>query len=371
MMSRLDVKISIRDLIKDNNFKNTFINNIDKIISQYTSDIFIDTLKLSDISRLIDLRSFLSKLFLNFFHIDSDLSLKYRRGEHASSSLAYDIYILSHCLVDQKVSKEIDNIFNINIKPTTFIKKKDEINNKINFIFRAINSIDSTMDHNTQTNNVNLSAEQKLDHILNSLTEIKTNVMNLNSTVEELKIEQNNMKSSLNSKIREVCSDMLNIPSNSHQLSKPSNSQADIYSENNKKKRRVRSGSLSNEENDTNRNPSNIDLNYVNKMIRRKGTYGSNDSTNFKTGIVPFNVYVGNMHLDTKDEEVTHLFQNNGIQVIHQNRIDTRSKFSKAYRITISRDKCNLINDSGLWPKNLILNRFTFSKEEKLSFRSD
>ena len=29
-----------------------------------------------------------------------------------------------------------------------------------------------------------------------------------------------------------------------------------------------------------------------------------------------------------------------------------------------------MINDSGLWPKDLILNRFTFSKEEKLAFRS-
>jgi len=103
---------------------------------------------------------------------------------------------------------------------------------------------------------------------------------------------------------------------------------------------------------------------------RRKGIYGSNESSNFKTGIVPFNVYVGNIHLDTKDEEVSHLFHNNGIQVINQCRIQTRSKFSKAYRVTISKDNSALINDSGLWTKNLILNRFTFSKEEKLSFRS-
>ena len=67
-----------------------------------------------------------------------------------------------------------------------------------------------------------------------------------------------------------------------------------------------------------------------NNPNRRKGIYGSNESSKFKTGIVPFNVYVGNVHLDTKDEKVTQLFYNNGIQVINQCRIETRSKFSKA-----------------------------------------
>ena len=105
------------------------------------------------------MRSYLSKLFFNFFSFDSDLCLKYSRGENASSSLAYDIFILSHCLVDQKISKEIDNIFNINIKPSDFIKKKDDLNNKINYIFRTVTSLDNSMDVNEQTANANLSAE--------------------------------------------------------------------------------------------------------------------------------------------------------------------------------------------------------------------
>jgi hypothetical protein len=56
MISKSDVKSSVRDLINDNNYKNNFISYIDKIISQYTIDIFIDSLKLSDSSRLIDLK---------------------------------------------------------------------------------------------------------------------------------------------------------------------------------------------------------------------------------------------------------------------------------------------------------------------------
>jgi hypothetical protein len=65
---------------------------------------------------------------------------------------------------------------------------------------------------------------------------------------------------------------------------------------------------------------------------------------------------------------VIHLFQQKNIQVINQCRIDTRSKYSKAYRVTITKDKSDLIKDSELWPKGLILNRF--SKEEKIAFRA-
>ena len=56
------------------------------------------------------------------------------------------------------------------------------------------------MDSNSQTININMSAEQKLDHIFNSMKEIKSSVLNLNSTVEELKNEQIILKSSLNNK---------------------------------------------------------------------------------------------------------------------------------------------------------------------------
>ena len=377
-MSRLDVKISMRDLIKDNNYKHNFISKIDRIISEYTCDVFVDTLKLSDISRLIDLRSFLSKIFLNFFKIDSDLCLKYRRGDNASSSLAYDIFILSHCLVDKKLSKEIDNIFNINIKPSDFIKKKDDLNNKINYIFRTVNSIDTTMtmDTNMQGTLENLSADQKLDLIFNSLTEIKSNVITLKSTVEELKSDHNTLKSTLNNKIIDVCREMLNTSTNNNHPSIISaNTQSVNNLENSTSKKRSRHDLQYDNEDDYSAKDFNLisvndDSISTSKNNRRKGIYGSNESTNFKTGTVPFNVYVGNVHLDTKDEEVSQLFNNNGLKVIYQCRIETRSKFSKAYRVTIPRDQSNLINDSGLWPKDLILNRFTFSKEEKLAFRS-
>ena len=148
------------------------------------------------------------------------------------------------------------------------------------------------MDSNSQTININMSAEQKLDHIFNSMKEIKSSVLNLNSTVEELKNEQIILKSSLNNKIKEVCREILSAPMNNQQLSNTTNSQHNLNIENNR---------------DTFMN-----IKSNNNPNRRKGIYGSNESSKFKTGIVPFNVYVGNVHLDTKDEEVTQLFYNNG-----------------------------------------------------------
>jgi hypothetical protein len=226
------------------------------------------------------------------------------------------------------------------------------------------------MDLQEQTDKVNLSAEQKLDHIFKSITEINSNVRNLNSTVEELKNEQTIIKASLNQQIRDVCREMLIAPVNNQQINLSTNSQSVNSIESNNTKKRFRASSSSNDENDNNRNFINNDLNSNNRMIGRKGIYGSKELTNFKTGIVPFNVYVGNVHLDTKDEEVIYLFHQNNIQVINQCRIDTRSKYSKAYRITITKDKSDLIKDSELWPKGLILNRFTFSKEEKIAFKA-
>ncbi len=181
---------------------------------------------------------------------------------------------MSHCLVDQKISKEIDNIFNINIKPSDFIKKKDDLNDKINYIFRTVNSLDNSMDVNEQTANANLSAEQKLDHIFKSITEINSNVRNLNSTVEELKNEQTIIKASLNQQIKDVCREMLIAPVNNQHINLSTNSQSANSIESNNPKKRFSASSSSNDENDNNRYFINNDLNSNTKTIGRKGING-------------------------------------------------------------------------------------------------
>ena len=94
-------------------------------------------------------------MFCELFNSFNDLRLKIRRGVNACASLAYDIFALSHCIVDLKISNKIDNIFNINIRPYDFINNKDFINN------------------NNNTENLKLAIDQKLDLIVNLLSEVK------------------------------------------------------------------------------------------------------------------------------------------------------------------------------------------------------
>ena len=48
MGSRLDANFTILDLIKKQDYKKCFIDNIDKKVSQYTCSEFCNTLKLSE-----------------------------------------------------------------------------------------------------------------------------------------------------------------------------------------------------------------------------------------------------------------------------------------------------------------------------------
>ena len=62
---------------------------MDKIITQYNFEEFVDTLKLSSTFKLIELRSYLSSLFFDIFNTRDDLSLKFRRGDNIYSSLLH------------------------------------------------------------------------------------------------------------------------------------------------------------------------------------------------------------------------------------------------------------------------------------------
>ena len=325
MVSRLDVKIAILDLIKDKYFKDKFTSNIDKIISEYPRDLFIETLKLADIKRLLELRSFLSKIFCDFFNVFNDLSLKIRRGVNACASLAYDIFVLSHCIVDSKISNEIDNIFNVNIRPYDFINNKDVINNKINCIFRSLASLDNSKMNSNNTENLKLTIEQKLDLIVNSLSEVKSSVYDLKTNLNTLNNEHAILKNTLTEKIKEVCSEMINSQSQATKLVSNSNIEHETSKSPQPGHKRPRNESseknvstpksivsaLKNRNRNISYKRSYIDLDGT--SLNKKGILGANDKISFKTGIIPFNVYVGNVSLETDDEEVLSLFKNNGI----------------------------------------------------------
>ena len=75
---------------------------------------------------------------------------------------------------------------------------------------------------------------------------------------------------------------MLIAPVNNQQINLSTNSQTVNSIESNNTKKRFRASSSSNDENDNNRNFINNDLNSNNRMIGRKGIYGSKELTILK-----------------------------------------------------------------------------------------
>ena len=109
-------------------------------------------------------------------------------------------------------------------------------------------------------------------------------------------------------------------------------------------------------------------LNFNNKSesprrrFNKIAIFGSNSNTSIKTGIIPFYVYVGNVALDKEDSALKDFFINNGLNVLNLTRIQTKLLTSKAFKLTIPRDQIDIIKNSSLWPKGMIINKYTFPK---------
>ena len=368
IMSRLDARLTILDLIKLHDFKKRFIDNIDKIITQYSGDEFINTLKLVETARLIDLRCFLSKFFLDLFQIGDDLCLKYRRGENINVSLSNDIFILAHSIVDKKISEKINNIFNLNVKPLDFLNKKEQISKKINFIFNTVN-LDKTMSCNNSGNE--LTSDEKLDKILKLVAANKEHVETLSMTVNTLKQSHDDLKTNLKAEIRKVCLEYIPTSNSTASIDidmNDSNSKVDLYDSTRKKRKLQATGTinLANQESLYRKEHINNDFGAtVNKNTfykRSTSVFGSNDNTGIKMGIIPFYAYIGNVDLSESDQNLKSFLESKRLTVINLSNIQTRSVTSKAYKLTIPKDEAFKLMNHELWPKGMLINKYTFPK---------
>ena len=75
----------------------------------------------------------------------------------------------------------------------------------------------------SENNSINsIFSEKKLDLIFNSVNRLKTNVLNLTSTVDDLKKEHDILKRDMKDKIREVCLQMIQTNNVSTSVATPS-----------------------------------------------------------------------------------------------------------------------------------------------------
>jgi len=80
-------------------------------------------------------------------------------------------------------SKQKDEIFNIKIKPSLFLEKKNAQTEKLNFIFRHLN-IDRKMGDDGKP----ISHSEKLDMIFKSVKNLTQNCDNLNKKVDNMQL---------------------------------------------------------------------------------------------------------------------------------------------------------------------------------------
>ena len=349
-------KINILELIKQKNFCASFIDNLGNIISQYDYEEFCETLKLADIKKLVILRNNVANLFHQSFNTKDDLSLKYRKGENSNNSISSDIFILSHCIVDNIPSKQIDEIFNIKIKPSLFLEKKEAQSKKINFIFRQLN-LDLEMDEEVQQ----LSDSQKIDKILNSVMILTNNYEKLNNKVD-------NMKSSFDQEIKTIKQEMESnnkkdlqyqvinsSPNNIIDLNKSHNSDNSSPGNVNKKRKTINVSyklKTSNQENNSKEYNS----------FKRKKTIikGDQDNTGIATAGRVFELYIGGISQEENEDRIKAYFQSKNIHIIELIKINTRIPKSNAFKATIPKGEVHIIYDKNeKWPINMILNKFT------------
>ena len=90
---------------------------------------------------------------------------------------------------------------------------------------------------------------------------------------------------------------------------------------------------------------------------------GTNELHEAKAAIKTFDAFVGNLHIDTTEENVVYMFSQNGFQIIRIGEIETRLKIAKAFRVRINYYDKDKIFDHKYWAKGTTLSKY-FEKEE-------
>ena len=145
-------KINLFDLLKDSRFIQRYCDNLNLIIAHYPREEFVEIVKLSEISKLNDIKIKLSNLIINSCNLGSKLIIIFRKGCNDRINTANDIYTLSHFVLDNQVSEEIDNLFNLTIKPFEFISEKKKIDLLVGSVYNHLNKKADMSSPSTENN---------------------------------------------------------------------------------------------------------------------------------------------------------------------------------------------------------------------------
>jgi len=286
---------------------------------------------------------------------DGEIYLKNRKGNKIIETYLEDIYNLSYFYLDRKFSEPLNELFLIGVKPYEFIQNrlKEESTPK-----QKTESKDSSM---SETDNI-------LQAILKSITEVKDKVDNVSnkqdvmqSQIDAHTVSINNWNEKFNETI--AMDTIFNEESNANVKKRKMNEEE----QSNK-------GSHSNLYNQTKYKENKINSSSKNNRRREKTQktviIGSNEAGKIKAAVKTFDVFVGNLHMETNEQEILNMFSVNHIKIIKYGEIETRLKKARAYRVRINYEDKDKIFNPKIWPKGVMLSKY-FEKVETGSYSNN
>ena len=367
----MENKINILDIIKQENYLQTFINNLESILRDYNLKEFKETMRLGDAERIEKIRESLARMTCEECDIDmNDVFLKPRRGNNKKDNCIADIYTLSHFFLDKQFSDQINDIFCLKTKPFDYINEK----NKTKFLIEKVYSIIPISKSTNRSDTEIMADDEKLQKILTGLESMNNSIQMILNTQNSMQIQINKNSEDL----ERVKNDVNNITMNGVDLSMRDTNRGykRRHEEVDKSVNKVNTYSTNIDIGITNQKENRNKLNYAEiasslkndgKPFVRKKTkvVGNGKTQDVKSAEKTFEVFVNNVHINDKRENVVQMFSNNGIQVLECCEYTKRRKDSKAFQVKIKAGDKYKIYKPELWADGVILSKFTCYNENK------
>jgi hypothetical protein len=101
-----------------------------------------------------------------------------------------------------------------------------------------------------------------------------------------------------------------------------------------------------------------------------KKSFGSLKTASRIHSLKTFDVFVGNLHMETNEQEIFNMFSVNHIKIIKYDEIETRLKKARGYSVRIIYEDNDKIFNPKIWPKGVILSKY-FEKVETGSYNNN
>jgi hypothetical protein len=307
-------KINILEIIKQENYLQTFINNLEYILRDYSLKDIKETMRLGDGERIEKIREILARMTCEECDIDmNDVFLKPRRGNNKKEKFIADIYTLSHFFLDKQFSDQINEIFCLKTKPFDYINEK----NRTKFLIEKVYSI-IPISKSTNTSDIETMADdEKLQKILSGLESMNNSIQMILHTQNKMQVQINKNSEDL----ERVKNDVSNITMNGADQSMRDTNRGNKrrHEEVDKSVNRVNKSSSNIDIGITNQKENRNKLNYAEialslkndgKPFVRKKTkvVGNGKTQDVKSAEKTFEVFVNNVHINDKRENVVQIF---------------------------------------------------------------